>query len=187
MDPKRLAPVGAFLLATFFLTGCVSWMSNPAAPDAIAPVDGLQSFNVMRGAYLFGGRDGVVAAMRERFPRAREIEEYDAPATGTFVRVRTRDHEMSLAGKIYGYVALSFLTIIPFYNGETGCDVIFEVFRNGQMLRSYAYPINRHMFVWLGALPVSWISAFTPSERNAAHAAASRFFEDVTRDGLLRP
>ncbi len=181
MDPKRLAPVAAFVL-----TGCISAMSHPEAPDAIGPVGGLQSFNVSRGAYLFGGREGVVTAMHERFPQARETDQYDAPAAGTFIRARTRDLEMSLAGKIYGYIALSFFTIIPFYNGETGCDVIFEVFSDGRMLKSYSYPIHRHLFVWLGVLPVSWISALTPSEWDAAHAAAYRFFDDVAHDGLLK-
>jgi hypothetical protein len=183
MERGRL---GLALASSIVLTGCISAMSHPVAPDAVPQSDALQTFTVSRGGYLFGGHDGVLAAMHEKFPRARESDQYDAPAAGTFVRVRTRDLEMSLAGKIYGYVSLSLFTLIPFYNGETGCDVVFEVFDNGKMLKTYAYPIHRHLFVWLGVLPFSWISALTPSEFGAAHDAAYRFFADAARDGVLR-
>lgn len=178
---KRGAAFAGIVLTAVILTGCISSMSHPNAPDAVAPGDGPQVYNVSRGAFLFGGRDGVLAAMHERFPRAQETDKYDRPP-GPFIRVRTRDLEMSLAGKIYGYLSLSLLTLIPFYNGETGCDIIFEVFDNGQLRKAYAYPIHRHLFVWLPLLPFSWISAITPSEWDAAHAATYRFFEDLSRD-----
>jgi hypothetical protein len=50
------------------------------------------------------------------------------------------------------------------------------------MIRSYSYPINRHIFVWLPVMPFSRVSALTPSEWDAPHAAAARFFYDFAKD-----
>jgi len=166
--------------AVFGLTGCISAISKPDAPDSVPPSKAVALFHVSRGAYIFGGRDGVIEALAEAFPDSQETDQYDPPPNGTFVRVRTHDFEMSMGGKIYGYIAwIVFIGTIPFYNGETGVEVIFEVFRNGQLAGTFKYPVHRHLFVWLPVLPFSWISAITPSEYDGTHAAAFAFAADA--------
>jgi hypothetical protein len=165
------------------LCGCITAVSHPDAPDSVsASREGPDTFHASRGAYLFGGRDGVIDAFHEKYPGARLTDQYDPPRGGTFVRVRTRDLEMSLGGKAYGYITvIAFAALIPFYNGESGCELIYEVFENGELVKAYSYPIHRHLFVWLPVLPFSWISAITASEGDGTRAATLRFFEDAGR------
>lgn len=170
----------------FLLSGCISAVSHPPAGAPIRIDRGVDSFYAARGSYLFGGLNGVVDAFQETVPSAQRRDDYDPPPRGTFVRIRPRDHEMSLGGKIYGYVTVfALLSIIPFYNGETGCDVIYEIFHDGAPGRTYTYAIHRHLFIWLPVLPLSWISAITPSEGDATYATTLRFFADATADHAL--
>jgi len=174
-----------FLVVSSALQGCIWGYSHaqPTAPLSPATEPGPSSFYAGKGSYMFGGRDGVREAIHERYPSAEELEEYDPPTKGVHVRVRPRDVEMPLTGKVYGYVSVfAFDALIPFYNGSMGYDVLYEVFRDGAKVKTYRYEVRRKLFVWLPAIPFMIADVFTTSESGALQDTTEKFFEDAERE-----
>jgi len=172
--------------AAVLMSGCISSISHPDAPNQVAIEHEVDTYYTSRGSYSFGGFDGIAEAFRKTAPHAELSDQYDPPSHGTFVRIRANSRDMSLGGKVYGYLSvLAFLGAFPFYNGDTGYDLVYEIFHEGRLAKKYAYTIRRHMFVWLPALPFSWISAVTPGEAEATRATTMRFFADATGDHTL--
>lgn len=183
---RKLARFSVLVPFLFVLEGCVWGYSNPSPSTPLAaPKSGTgpTSFHATRGAYWFGGRDGAIEAIHTRYPAAERRDDYDPPKKGVFLRVQPREIELSNLAKAYGYAALwGTFGAIPFYNGSSGYEISYDIFRDGAKVKHYSYEVNRRVFIWLPALVLLPVNAGTDSEKSAVRDTTLKFFEDAERD-----
>jgi hypothetical protein len=85
----------------------------------------------------------------------------------------------SIPAMVFGYISASTLTLTPFWSTQDGSDLFFEVFKDGERVKTFHYEVRRKGFVWLPMLPVAWVNFFTYSEEDAFRASAYKFFADA--------
>jgi hypothetical protein len=127
---------------------------------------------------MFGGGEALREAFPKLSPFARTEPLSAPPERGVFCRVTSERRAPSVASGVAAYVSYALLFLIPFWS-EEGYVVRYQVYRDGDEKKIFEYPIARKAFVWLLALPVSWVSLLTPSEKDAFEATAKQFFVDM--------
>jgi hypothetical protein len=71
------------------------------------------------------------------------------------------------------------------WSTKDGYTVIFDVYKDGQQVKSFDYETRRTTFTWLLALPFIWVNLFTTSEEKAFRLIGKQFFQDAAE--LLQP
>jgi len=80
------------------------------------------------------------------------------------------------------YIALGLL---PYYTGDGGTTVVYTLFRDGQRMQTYRYPITKKGAGWIVLLPFAWLNFFTNDLKDAVRGATLQFLIDAQRDGNL--
>ena len=76
--------------------------------------------------------------------------------------------------------------MLPYYSGEAGYVVEYELYVDKELKKTYQYEITKKGVAWILLLPFAWINFFTYSEEDAFRATAYQFFLDAERDGYLQ-
>jgi hypothetical protein len=112
----------------------------------------------------------------------------DLPETGIYCSVDFAERRPStLYGgwadlRIAFYVAVG---ILPYYTGDGGTTVSYTLFRDGQRMQTYRYPITKKGAGWIVLLPFAWVNFFTNDLKDAVRGATLQFLIDAQRDGNL--
>jgi len=134
----------------------------------------------------FGGYEEMKRMMKRNRAFATTERVNEMPPKGLFVRVKPTVREPSAPGLIWGYIAASFLFLLPAYVGSSGFYVEYEVYRDGKKVKFYEYTVERKAFAWLPMVLFVWTNLITDDEEDAAIATVNLFFSDAERDGVFR-
>ena len=77
------------------------------------------------------------------------------------------------------------LFIIPYYRGQMGWELSYNVYDRNALKKAYQYEITGQVVAWILLLPFSWINFFTYSLEDAARSTTAQFVVDAQRDGYL--
>ncbi len=177
----RTAKLLAVALCLTVPASCITtWKEFPRpAPRAVAASSSetlYYEIDDVRG--MFGGGEALREVLPKHAPFARVEPLSEPPARGVFCRVTSERRAPSVASGIAAYVSYALLFLIPFWS-EEGYVVRYQAYVDGEEKKIFEYPIARQSFFWLVALPFSWVSLLTPSERDAFEATAQQFFVDA--------
>jgi hypothetical protein len=124
------------------------------------------------------------------------IETQDPPEVGVFCNVQFEPTPPSTAVQFYigaqavlifGYITalVPAFTLLPYYTDEGGTTVIYSLYRDGQLARTYRYSIKKKGAGWIVLLPFAWINYFTTDLADAVQGATFRFLIDAHREGCF--
>lgn len=161
--------------------GCIStWNRFPSArSDSVADtkIDETLYYDDRSVKGMFSGAQALKTVLREDTPFRNTEARNEVPERGIFVRVEAKRIPPHTGSGVFGYISYALLFVIPFWSTE-GYTMRYQVFVDAKEKRIFEYDITRRTFVWLVALPVSWVSLLTPSESDAFNATAYQFFQD---------
>lgn len=161
--------------------GCIStWNRFPSArSDSVADttIDETLYYDDRSVKGMFSGAQALKTVLREDTPFRNTEARTEVPERGIFVRVEAKRIPPHTGSGVFGYISYALLFVIPFWSTE-GYTMRYQVIVDAKEKRIFEYDITRRTFVWLVALPVSWVSLLTPSESDAFNATAYQFFQD---------
>jgi len=132
----------------------------------------------VNGGSMFGGARDIKTVFKSNSP-FKEVEYVTMkPGKGWFVNVKVDSRPPSVPAMIFGYLSIQTLTILPVWSTKDGYNVIYEIFKDGERVKSFSYRIKRHVFVWLPLLPFAWVNFMTYHESDAFKATTYQFFID---------
>ena len=184
---QRSLAIIAILVHLAALPGCItSYRGHPTGASAPQKkFEGTLHYRI-RGGSMFSGDDALKRVMKRETPFAL-VERTDSDvARGVFLKVRIQTLPPSAPAMIFTYISYALLGLIPTWSTQDGYEIFYEIFRDGELVKSYAYDVRRTTFFWLVVLPFSWISLALPSESEAFEATAYDFFrqsESVFAEG----
>jgi hypothetical protein len=76
-------------------------------------------------------------------------------------------------------------SLLPYYTGEGGTTVSYTLYRDGQRMQTYRYPITKKGAGWIVLLPFAWLNFFTNDLKDAVRGTTLQFLIDAQRDGTL--
>ena len=90
----------------------------------------------------------------------------DLPETGVYCSIGFEKREPSAPWFRWGggspWVAFSILLgLLPYYTGDGGTTVVYRLYRDGQHMQTYRYPITKKGAEWIVLLPFAWLNFFT--------------------------
>ena len=111
----------------------------------------------------------------------------DLPETGVYCSIGFEQRMPSALWsgsdlRLAFYIALGLL---PYYTGEGGTTVVYTLYRDGQRMQTYRYPITKKGAGWIVLLPFAWLNFFTNDLKDAVHGTTLQFLIDAQRDGNL--
>ena len=108
------------------------------------------------------------------------------PGKGLFVEVEV--HLKPLNGGDRSLIKLSFLSlgIFPAVTNSSGHIVLFRLFCNGAMMKTFRYEVIRQEIGWIGLLPFMWMNLLTTGEGEALGGTATQFLRDALEEGFFR-
>jgi hypothetical protein len=183
---RRLTRIMRFVglvLCVTVPTACITtWNERPRPDSRAVPVQvpGTLYYDVAGAAEegMFGGGQVLRDAFSKTTAFAQVEPSSEPPARGAFCRVTCDRRPPNVASGVAAMVSYVFLFLIPFWS-EEGYVVRYHAYVDGDEKKIFEYSIARQSFFWLLALPFSWVSLLTPSEKDAFHATAQQFFLDA--------
>lgn len=173
----------AAALCFVFSTSCVSTWSEFPRPSRSARAAAVFSdtlyYEIVHVSGLFGGGEALRDAFREHAPFEHVEPSSQPPKRGLYCRVESERRSPNVASGFVAYISYAFLFTIPFWSTE-GYIIRYHVYQDGEEKKIFEYDVTRKSFFWIVALPVSWVSLLTPSERDAFEATVHQFFADAT-------
>ncbi|APH42053.1 Uncharacterized protein A9P81_2393 [Leptospira interrogans serovar Copenhageni/Icterohaemorrhagiae] len=133
---------------------------------------------------IAGGSNRLNDVIQFDSPFSQTVKSDTLPEKGLYLKITIEQRLPNIASFIFGYISFVTLTIFPFWSNEDGSNVLFQIYQDGQFLKSYEYRVRRSGFVWILMAPFAWVNAFTYSESEAFEAIAFKFFEDSAPDLL---
>jgi hypothetical protein len=111
----------------------------------------------------------------------------DLPETGVYCSIGFEERMPSALWsgsdlRVAFYIALG---VLPYYTGDGGTTVVYTLFRDGQRMQTYRYPITKKGAGWIVLLPFAWLNFFTNDLKDAVRGATLQFLIDAQRDGNL--
>ncbi len=173
------------LLSLSVPTACVStWSEYPRAAGAVhaSPTPTYRQtlyYDIAGAKGLFGGSEALRDALREDTPFARVERRSEPPTRGLFCGIQAERRGPNVASGVAAYISYALLFTIPFWSTE-GYTVRYQLYSDGEEQKNFEYDLARKSFFWIVALPFSWISLITPSERDAFEATVHQFYADAT-------
>jgi hypothetical protein len=181
--PRNIARLIAAGLCFILPTACVStWSELPRTERtrgtvAVSPATLYYEIADVQG--LFGGGEALREALRQHAPFARIEPLSEPPQRGLYCRVEAERRSPNVASGIAAYLSYAFLFTSPFWSTE-GYTIRYHVYVDGLERKIFEYDITRKSFFWIVALPVTWVSLLTPSERDAFEATVHQFYAEAT-------
>jgi hypothetical protein len=114
----------------------------------------------------------------------------DLPETGVYCSIGFEERKPSdLWLHWFGgdpWFALSMLLgLFPYYTGDGGTTVVYRLYRDGQRMQTYHYPITKKGAGWIVLLPFAWLNFLTNDLKDAVRGTTLQFLIDAQRDGNL--
>ena len=113
----------------------------------------------------------------------------DLPETGVYCSIGFEKRQPSAPWfQGVGDLRIAFfilLGLFPYYTGDGGTTVVYTLFRNGQRMQTYRYPITKKGAGWIVLLPFAWLNFFTKDLKDAVRGTSLQFLIDAQRDGNL--
>lgn len=172
-------------LISLSLMQCITYTRFPKekvdSPPKKMKTNGTLSYYVYdaTGFRFFGGAAALTRVLKTQSPFGDSVELDQEPATGQYLKVVIKKVDPHIAALIFGYLGLGTLTVLPFWSTEDGYDIQYEIKKDGKLVKAFQYEVRRSGFIWLPMLVVSWVNAFTYSEKEAFEATAYKFFDDA--------
>lgn len=173
-----------FLTSLFFMQ-CITYTRFPKekvdSPPKKIKTNNTFSYYIYdsTGFRFFGGAAALTRVLKNENPYGSSLELDQEPQTGQYVKVVIKKVDPNIAALIFGYLGLGTLTVLPFWSTEDGYDLQYEIKKDGKLVKAFQYEVRRSGFIWLPMLVVSWVNAFTYSEKEAFEATAYKFFDDA--------
>ncbi|WP_078128983.1 LIC12231 family lipoprotein [Leptospira alexanderi] len=176
----------AILIILFFsFLQCVTYRDFPQNYIGKGPKskssDTVLYYKIYNGT-IAGGSNRLNDVIQFDSPFSQTMKSDTTPEKGLYLKVTIEQKLPNIASLIFGYISFATLTILPVWSNEDGSNVLFQIYRDGQFLKSYEYRVRRSGFVWIFMAPFAWVNAFTYSESEAFEAIAFKFFEDAALD-----
>ena len=121
------------------------------------------------------------------------IDPPNVPDMGVYCYVNFKLKERS--PWLYGYLGAQFhsgflipaflVNAFPYYAGQGGTTVSYKLYRDGQHMQTYRYPITKKGAGWIVLLPFAWLNYFTNDLKDAVRGTTLQFLLDAHRDGNL--
>ncbi|MGV7928861.1 MAG: hypothetical protein AB2L13_08115 [Spirochaetota bacterium] len=169
-------------LMLILAVGCATYRNFPV--EKIGTPPGKKEYKLLyykiENGTVFSGRERLGEIFKKESPFLNTEKVDEMPKNGLYVRVVIEQIIPSTPALLFGYVSLVTLTFTPVWSTKDGYDVRYEVYSNGNRLKSFTYEVRRKAFVWVLSLPFIWVNAFTYSEGEAFEATAYKFFDDAT-------
>lgn len=127
-------------------------------------------------------QDDPVSAANKRM-HIRVTFDVDSPSSDARGVVTTQ----SIVGGALAQSGLALLawTPIPYYSGEGGLRVRYQLYREYSSYATYEYTIKKKGAGGLLLLPLAWLNLFTDDLKDALRATTLQFLIDAHRDGNL--
>jgi len=114
----------------------------------------------------------------------------DLPETGVYCSIGFEERKPSAILGTWGGsdLRLAFfivLGLLPYYTGDSGTTVVYTLYRDGQHMQTYRYPITKQGAGWIVLLPFAWLNFFTNDLKDAVRGTTLQFLIDAQRDGNL--
>jgi hypothetical protein len=163
------------MIAVSVSSGCaiVSYDTKPESAWSVQQAEtrrsGTLRYKVNKIPQLtFGGYEGLQEAMQENaaiFKNSERVEK--KPEKGLYIETFAQPKDPSTGEMVWGYIALSFWFFLPAYTDDGGFDLRYEVYVDGEKIKTYRYTIYRKGFAWIVMTPLIWINLLTDSEEDA--------------------
>ena len=169
------------LLMACSTSACMTYHNFPEVPStpSITPKHSGVLVYQIEGSALFAGPTAIRNVVTSEAPYASSVPTDKEVKSGDYLHVSIAQTSPSMAATVFGYISYSTLTILPFWSNQDGSVLTFMLYRNGALVSSKEYVINRGTFVWLGMLPFAWVNFMTPSEEQAFAASTSDFLHTL--------
>lgn len=111
----------------------------------------------------------------------------DLPETGVYCSIGFEKRMPSAlwSGSDIRIAFYIVLGLLPYYTGDGGTTVVYTLYRDGQRMQTYRYPITKKGAGWIVLLPFAWLNFFTNDLKDAVRGATLQFLIDAQRDGNL--
>lgn len=178
---KAIITVILGICLSMVMQGCATYRAFPTDKVNAPPPEKqyrLLQYNISGGS-IVGGANELREIMRSNTPfeEAERVEE--KPDKGYFVQVHIHSVPPSFGTFVFGYLSVSTLAFLPAWSTQDGYNIYYEVYKDGERLKTLDYQIRRSAFLWIVMLPLVWVNLFTYSEADAFRATTYQFFEDA--------
>lgn len=111
----------------------------------------------------------------------------DLPETGVYCSIGFEERMPSAlwSGSDLRVAFYIVLGVLPYYTGDGGTTVVYTLYRDGQRMQTYRYPITKKGAGWIVLLPFAWLNFFTNDLKDAVRGTTLQFLIDAQRDGNL--
>jgi len=193
----RIFPLLGVLLNLIALSACISASEvspkggkaqTPSPPSQthvtfqIEPYGSGQSQDAFSTNRDHGGAPGIRKVFEESFAGATYV--LTPRPMGTHVRIEALRKSLSLSA--WWALAQMSLFALPWYHEGSGYVVLYDLYLDGKLQRTYRYEITEKGIVWLPLLLFTWVNYFTTGETEAFEETARQFVADAERDGYVR-
>jgi len=181
---KSLLRFISFVLIPLFLSSCVTTYRDfpnqmvGKTPDSNK--EGTLYYKIKKFPVIdSGGERTLYKIFQDKTPFRNTKETEAIPDEGVYCLVETQYKPFSVPALIFGYISVSFLTLLPAWSTQDGWRVRYHLYVNGKEKDVYSYEITRKAGLWLGLLPFFWVNFLTYSEADAFEATTYQFFKDA--------
>lgn len=170
-------------LCASLLSGCIAHHTvRPLRPGQGAPATknpGTLTYSITGGS-PFGGSEELRTILREEAPFENVENVAERPARGRHVEVRVEVIPPNIAAFAWGYVAVAvFLTLLPAWSAKDGSRIFYDLYSDGERVKTFEYEVRRKGLIWIVALPFIWANLFTRSEKEAFAITTRQFFAEA--------
>ena len=183
-QPSTKLFVSLILIVSLLVSSCIftyrDFPVNMIDNRPAATVTGTLYYQFQREP-LFDGRGfkELLAVFRGKTPFSKSEHVAEMPPTGVYCRVITTWRPVSGTAAAFGYISYVFALFLPVLSLGEGHHITYELYIDGQHVKSYDYNVTRKGAVWLGLLPFAWVNFFTYGQDEAFAATAYHFFHQA--------
>lgn len=170
-----------YLFTILLFSNCITWY-NHEIPENLRDNQNntklsykIEKFDILD----FGGRNGLRKVFRKGslFSEAEEVTE--DPKQGYYVQVKEEWQPLSAPALIFGYISIASATFFPAYSTSDGYLINYNLYRNGEKVKTFKYSIGRGVFLWFATVPFLWVNLITESEEEVFYLTGKQFAKDV--------
>lgn len=171
------------ILVTLCLTSCVmnyggfpeAQLNNPPTASSIQGT----LFYRFEGRTLFNGYERLTNIMRNETPFTTTERTTTFTKNGYFLDIKIKTVPPSTPALIFGYISASLAVLTPFWSTQDGYEVFYELYEDGNKIKTFTYEIKRKSFFWLVMIPFSPANFATYKEEDAFQGVTYQFFNDA--------
>ncbi len=115
----------------------------------------------------------------------RPIMQEIPPEKGIYIRSYKTAKFSSNTANFFCWFSAMTLSLIPCYRENSGWNIVYTFYRDGESQKSYSYEVINKQFVWIGAIPFSWVNYIVPQYEEAYVETTRQFLLDLQNDGYL--